>query len=157
MQGLQCFLIKGIQQHYPINRNILQLQGNAIKVGETIVINPLQEVQGYINKWLRLYKRGRKDLANSNTTLNDTANRIQQHVLIVNQFANPYCLETSIKALAKRTPSLEGPTLFSSLVPPLNRLAGYIWQHISQLLAKEANFKAVERVLIEKGFNLVEM
>jgi hypothetical protein len=156
-QGLWCFPIKGTQQHYPIDGNVLRLWGDAIKAGETTITNPPQEVWGYISKWLGLNKRGKKNLANSNTTSNDSANGIQQNVSIVNQFADPYRLETSMKTAAKRTPSPEAPMLFSSPIPPLDRLSGYIQWHISRSPAEEADFKVAERVLIEKGFDLTEM
>jgi hypothetical protein len=156
---LWCFPIKGTQQHYPIDGNILRLWGDAIKAGETTVLNPPLEVWAYINKWLGLNKRGRKNLADleANTTSNDTANGVQQHVSIINQFTDPYRLESGMKKSAKRTPSPQRLTLFSSPIPPLERLADYIRWHISRSPAEEADFKAAERVLVEKGFDLTEI
>ena len=159
MQGLWCFPIKGTQQHYPINGNVLRLWGDAIKAGETTIINPPQEVWSYINRWLGLNKRGRKDLADSKATAsNDTANGVQQHISIVNQFADPYRPIPSMKESVKRTPSPQGGlTLFSSPVPALERLASYISWHVSRSPAEEADFEVAEKVLMEKGFDLAEM
>jgi hypothetical protein len=152
IQGLWCFPIKGTQQHYPINGNIIRLWGDAIKAGETTILNPPQEVWSYINKWLGLNKRG-KNLANSeaNTTSNDTANGIQQHVSIINQFADLGRPIPSIMNSANRTPSPNGLTLFSSPIPPLDRLASYIHWHVNRSPTEEADFKVAEMLRFTGG------
>jgi len=91
------------------------------------------------------------------TALNDTSNGVQQHVSIINQFTDPYRLEHSMKRLARQTLSLQRLTLFLSPVPPLKQLASYICWQISRSPAEEDDFKAAERVLVEKGFDLAEM
>ena len=79
-------------------------------------------------------------------------NGVQQHVSIVNQLADSYCMKS-----AKRTSRPKGPTLFSSPVSPRERLTSYVRWHISRSPVEEADFKVAEQVLVEKGFDLMEM
>ena len=132
-QGLWCFPIKGTQQHYPIDGNIIRLWADAIKAGETTILNPPLEVWSFINKWLGLNRRGKKNPTNPevNTGPSDATSGVQQHVSIVNQFTDPYRLEYGTKRSVNQTPSPQRLTLFPSPVPPLDRLASYIRWHVS--------------------------